>query len=148
MIDFKERARNHDLSKPLDRGFLTSLDLEQIKIFKRILIERAVAIIGEIGSLEVRDKFEKEQMSRGMFRCEIKTDDGVRVFNYSPEPRFSEDNLFVPGAWFAEHLEKLDRLRAEKQENAETFEDRNKEKLIDELLGIRKDKRAHSTAAV
>lgn len=138
MIDVKQRAQSHDLSKPLDRSFLASLELEEIKTLKKVLIERAVKVIGEIKSLEAFDEFEKNQFARGMFRCEFRTDDtGELILNYSPEPRFAEDNLFVPGAWFAEHLEKLDALRAKKQENAETFEDRNKEKLINELLGGR-----------
>lgn len=132
-MSIEETARNLDLTKQLDVSFLNVLSLEDLKTLKRILIERAAAVIGEIGELKSTGEFERGQYSRRMFRSEIKLETGEKVFEFSCEPRFAEDNLFVPGEWFAEHITELDRLRKLKQENTETFADRAKNRLVSEL---------------
>lgn len=145
-MDFKERANTLDLTKPLDASLLESLELEEIETIKRILIERAVAVIGEIQELKARSPFEKEQYRRRMFRGEHRLETGELVFNYSCEPRFTDLNLFVPGEWFASELKELDALRARKSENTETFEERHRQKLIDELCGTPKPKKREAAA--
>lgn len=133
---------NIDLCQPLDAGFLSTLDLNDLNRLRKNLVERAAAVIGEISSLEHRDDFAKKQYARGMFNSRIEND-GKVLFNYSPEPRFEKDNVFVPGTWFSEYIEKLQQLRERKAENVESFEDREKRKLIEKMLSDQYDQEFH-----
>jgi hypothetical protein len=110
-MNAKDLAQTIDLTKPLDAKFLNAMSL---------------------------DEFFQRQARGRMFRITVTDDDGRKVFVYECEPRFAQDNLFVPGAWFADHLDALDELRRRRDENSIAFPGREKDRLIEKMIGREK----------
>jgi len=129
-ITATEFAETWGMTKPLKRSDLDRFTLEEIEQINKILVSRAVEVFGEIGELEAKSDFIKEQQHNRFFNAKV-----GGVFEYSCEFRFVKDNFFVPGQWFQEYLDKLKELRGQKQNNLDTFEDRNKAKMINKLIG-------------
>jgi len=135
--DAKDLAQNVRLTDPLNAQMLQGMTLEDLLVFKRILVERAVAIISRVQALKAKDDLVRSQFERRMWRGEEFVGD-ERVFNYSCEPRFAEDNLFVPGAWFQQFLDELEILENKKTETSENFETNEKARLIRQMCGANK----------
>lgn len=132
-MNINEFAQNLDLTKPLDAGVLNSLSTVDLKVLRRVIHERAKAIIGEIASLKEESEFGRKQFKQGLFRCEHFLASGEQVCKFE---LFSEaENFFAPGEWFEEFLSELETLRARHAENIELFPVREKARIVEQLLG-------------
>lgn len=133
--DVKATARTVALDEQLDAEYLATLSLDELRTFKEVLFARAVDVICEIGELTETDPFVKQAYQRRLLEATYKDPTGNFGLISRLDRKFQYKNMFAPGPWFKEHLDKLEDLRRQHAENVATFPQREADRLRAEMLG-------------